>query len=204
MCSLVSGPESIVAWSSQLKTIAASFCNLSWSCKKLYVKLRQRWYHFLWPTHSTVGIIRQCNDVYIHVWVSERVFLDIILYSLERTWGPVGNLVKYVSSFGSFSLSLSFTPERDQATPNSILNNCLQKHLSKREVWSEWQLGLDLSSIAGSFRWEQPPSRQYARWTRLRRKMEDPTWFWGGVQPWKPPPRHISSKRFKTKKSVFL
>ena len=141
---------------------------------------------------------------YIHIWVSERVFLDIILYSLERTWGPVGNLVKYVSSFGSFSLLLSFTPERDQATLNSILNNCLQKHLSKREVWSEWQLGLDLSSIAGSFRWEQPPSRQYARWTRLRRKMEDPTWFWGGVQPWKPPPRHISSKRFKTKKSVFL
>merc|ERR1712037_822651 len=36
---------------------------------------------------------------------------------------------------------------------------------------------------------------QYARWLRLRIKMEDPTWFWGGVQPWKPPPRHISSKR---------
>ena len=27
-------------------------------------------------------------------------------------------------------------------------------------------------------------------------KMEDPTWFWGGVEPWKPPPRHISSKRW--------
>ena len=27
-------------------------------------------------------------------------------------------------------------------------------------------------------------------------KMEAPTWFWGGVEPWKPPPRHISSKRW--------
>ena len=34
--------------------------------------------------------------------------------------------------------------------------------------------------------------------------MEDPTWFWGGVQPWKPPPRHISSKRFDSNVSWWL
>ena len=26
--------------------------------------------------------------------------------------------------------------------------------------------------------------------------MEDPFWFWGGVEPWKPPPRHVSAKRW--------
>ena len=25
--------------------------------------------------------------------------------------------------------------------------------------------------------------------------MEDPTWFWGGIEPWRPPQRHLTAKR---------
>ena len=28
--------------------------------------------------------------------------------------------------------------------------------------------------------------------------MEDPTWFWGGIEQWKPPQRHLSAKRWVT------
>ena len=38
--------------------------------------------------------------------------------------------------------------------------------------------------------------------------MDDPTWFWGGVEPWKPRPRQVSGKRwffsFTVKKHIFL
>ena len=27
--------------------------------------------------------------------------------------------------------------------------------------------------------------------------MEDPTWFWGGIEQWKPPQRHLPAKRYK-------
>jgi hypothetical protein len=60
----------------------------------------------------------------------------------------------------------------------------------------EWRRGLDFASSAGSSCWETP---QYVPPPQLRLGMEDPTWFWGGVQPWKPTPRHISSKRFNPK-----
>ena len=32
--------------------------------------------------------------------------------------------------------------------------------------------------------------------------MEDPTWFWGGIEPWKPPQRHVSNKRL-VKEIIF-
>lgn len=34
--------------------------------------------------------------------------------------------------------------------------------------------------------------------------MEDPTWFWGGVEPWKPPQRHISNKRHSPLGGIFV
>ena len=27
--------------------------------------------------------------------------------------------------------------------------------------------------------------------------MEDPTWFWGGIEQWKPPQRHLTKTRLK-------
>ena len=30
--------------------------------------------------------------------------------------------------------------------------------------------------------------------------MEDPTWFWGGIEQWKPPQRHLT----KTRLEIFL
>merc|ERR1712210_31413 len=52
-----------------------------------------------------------------------------------------------------------------------------------------------MGSSAGSSCWEPPGLSPLGVVNMPLSGMEDPTWFWGGVQPWKPTPRHISSKR---------
>ena len=64
--------------------------------------------------------------------------------------------------------------------------NCVSKSQSNPNWFSNFYASITSTGSQLNFNWV----------SNFELKMEDPTWFWGGVEPWKPPPRHISSKRW--------
>ena len=192
------GLWSIIAWWSQLKTIAVSFCNLHWSCRKLHAELCHPRYNFL-STPCTQGILAR-NEVKVYVKKT---------CELELTW-----FFLFLKQF--IKCAYSYRVQQKIMVMDEVWRGLTCRKLA-------WILPVEADPPIG----EHPPqSRQYAsiaatvsqnlnwfsnfyasitstgsqlnfNWvSNFELKMEDPTWFWGGVEPWKPPPRHISSKRW--------